>query len=305
MPGRCRAGRHRQRSGIRRGRRTASRSPSPKTPARGFAIVVLGARRRRRQTKISGDGEARWPAWTRDGRVVFSRRQAGPLAAVRGHRSTADRRQPLFPDAGGDDRARSRASRPTASGSRSSRIARRDDGDIDLWVADLRPAAARAVRRTRVAQDPRRRSVPVVGAGRIAPGLLRGARGRAGVWVDGGRSGDARPTGEAPDPGLAARRHAGVVARRPADCDRRSAAGRTRLQRQPAAQPATSRRRCSPTRFRLWIVDAPLPVDSGARDDRARRRRRPAGSPRRSIACGKRCAGSITRTGRRARSGQR
>ena len=84
-------------------------------------------------------------------------------------------------------------------------------------------------------QNPRRRSIAVVGAGWIAPGLLCRERWCAGGLGDGGRSGSAAP-GRSARPGLACRRHAGLVARRPPDCDCRSAAGRPCLQRQSASQ---------------------------------------------------------------------
>ena len=54
--------------------------------------------------------------------------------------------------------------------------------------------------------------------------------------------------------------------------------------------------------FRLWTVDAPLPVDSGARESRRQSRRRNSGW-RRSTASGKRFGGSTTRAAPRRPSG--
>ena len=56
--------------------------------------------------------------------------------------------------------------------------------------------------------------------------------------------------------------------------------------------------------FRLWIVDAPLPVDAGAREVvQPAPQERPA-RRRRSIASGRRCAGCTTRQARLRRAGR-
>ena len=226
----------------------------------GFAIVVAavggGA-----TTKISGDGEARWPAWTRDGRVLFSRRQADRwrlFAATLDGGSPV----PLFSDGEEDDQRQVSVS---TDGKRIAFVSDResDDGDLDLWVADLPAGGSARGRRTRVARirgDEASPSWAPDGSRLVFFAVRDGA---PGVWVTAVDPGARRPA-EAP---VLVSRVGGTPAWSP---DGR----RIAIADLPPADPAYNgnplRNQEEPPplfteAYRLRIVDAPLPVDSGTR----------------------------------------
>ncbi len=226
----------------------------------GFAIVVAavggGA-----ATKISGDGEARWPAWTRDGRILFSRRQADRwrlFAATLDGGSPV----PLFPDGEEDDQRQVSVS---TDGKRIAFVSDResDDGDLDLWVADLPAGGSARGRGTRVARirgDEASPSWAPDGSRLVFFAVRDGA---PGVWVTAVDPGARRPA-EMP---VLVSRVGGTPAWSP---DGR----RIAIADLPPADPAYNgnplRNQEEPPplfteAYRLRIVDAPLPVDSGTR----------------------------------------
>src|SRR5688572_423880 len=115
----------------------------------GFDIYVAGAdgKNSRRLTSLAGD--ERWPSWTRDGRVVFSRREI-PLSPwtlwATALNEDGGTPAPLFADAGNDSEFDAEVS---PDGKRIAYVSDREseDGDVDLWVAELpSEPKARAVR---------------------------------------------------------------------------------------------------------------------------------------------------------------
>lgn len=97
------------------------------------------------------DGDERWPSFTRDSRVVFSHRHNLPRGPWQLYVCAADGSgaAPLFPDSQKDDE---REPRVSPDGNRVAYISDRDseDGDVDLWVAELTPGSGDKVRRTRL-----------------------------------------------------------------------------------------------------------------------------------------------------------
>lgn len=281
---------------------------------RGFDIVIAGldGRGARRMTTV--DGDERWPSWTRDGRIVFSHRPAGAdrwrlyvVDSATGHQ------RPLFADTENDDE---REGRSSPDGTRIAYISDREseDGDSDLWVAELKPGPRDRAVRARVFRVRGTESAPswAPDGSRIAFFAVR--EGVGSVWVtaiepsaqqdgavdklgtvsgpDEGRQAQGRraPGPEATssessrissmdeprapssrarpiEPPTLISRHGGVPAWSPDG-------KRVVIAELPAAEPSYNG---NPRRnddeppplfadaFRLWIVDAPLPVDSGAR----------------------------------------
>jgi gamma-glutamyltranspeptidase len=225
----------------------------------GFAIVVIGADGGAKQ-KIGVDREARWPAWTRDGRLLFSQRQD---AGWRLYSVALDGRAPvpLFPDADEDDERQPAIS---PDGKRIAFVSDResDDGDVDLWMADMAAEPGGRVRRTRLARIRGDEASPSWAPDGLRIAFAAVRDGAPGVWVT-TVDPDERP---APGPVLVSR-VGGTPAWSP---DGR----RIAIADLPPAEPAYNG---NPVRnheeppplfadaYRLRLVDAPLPVDSGSR----------------------------------------
>ena len=260
-------------------------------------------------------GDERWPSWTSDGRVVFSHRAVRPLAALC-RRRVGRRAEAALPRHG---RRRRAAGARVADGKRVAYVSDResDDGDHDLWVADLAPGPRDRVTRLEAGARPRHRRVSRVVAGRVAARVLRGARGhgrRLGDWRSRRTCAAARAAGlparrrsgataarrRGRHAGVASRRGAGLVARRPAACDRQPAAARPDLQRQSGAQhrraaAALCRRRSLPLVARRRPAARSTPASARL----SPRRPETASSSWRSIASGRRCGVSTIPRGHR------
>ncbi|HET7217846.1 MAG TPA: hypothetical protein VFJ02_07350, partial [Vicinamibacterales bacterium] len=116
----------------------------------GFNLVVAAAAGGDARTVTTLAGDERWPSWTADGRIVFSHRSAvrwrlHVVAASGGDAS------PLFDDTADDDE---RDGKVSPDGTRVAYVSDResDDGDADIWVADLKRGPRDRVTRTRVVQ---------------------------------------------------------------------------------------------------------------------------------------------------------
>ena len=216
----------------------------------GFNLVVASGSgsEARRLTTLAGD--ERWPTWTSDGRLVFSHRTNGRwrLYAVE---ANGGQPKPLFNDTAGDDEQQGRVS---PDGKRIAYVSDREseDGDRDLWVADLIPGPRDRVSRTRLS-----RVRGVEGFPSWAPDSTRIAffavrEGVGGVWVvgvpdvvgaapPGQGSQDAGPPARARaiEPAVLVSKHGGAPSWSP-DGKRlaiaESAATRSRVQRQPRSQ---------------------------------------------------------------------
>ena len=142
----------------------------------GFNLVTAGADGSRPQPLTTMAGDERWPSWTADGRIVFSHRAGGRWRLYVVSASGGEAR-PLFPDTADDDESQGRVS---PDGRRVAYVSDResDDGDADLWVADLvlGPARSRIADPARARPRPRRPSL--VGAGQRPARLLCRARRR-------------------------------------------------------------------------------------------------------------------------------
>jgi gamma-glutamyltranspeptidase/glutathione hydrolase len=243
---------------------------------RGFDIFVApaGGGVAKQITRL--DGDERWPSWTRDGRLVFSHRDAARWRLFAVNTSGDGQPQPLFPDTANDD---VREADVSPDGKRVAYVSDRDseDGDSDLWVADLGLGPRDRVNRTRVVRLRGLEGYPTWApdGGRIAYFAVR--EGLGSVWVspiedtparDEESTAPARPR-PAAQPVLVSRR-GGMPAWSPDG-------KRLAVSQLPAADPTYNGNPerngddppplfASPEAFRLWLVDAPLPVDAGARE---------------------------------------
>ncbi len=236
----------------------------------GFDLFVAGADGKDVRRLTDADGDDRWPSYTRDGRIVFSRR-ATPfddwrffVVSEKGSDAT-----PLFPEGSGETE---REGRVSPDGKRIAYVSDREseDGDVDLWVADLDVAERGRVQRTRLTRVRGREGSPswAPDSSRIAYFAQR--EGRGSVWVvtidaNTGAAGERPPT-PAATPALVSRR-GGAPAWSP---DGRTIA----IAELPPADPAYNgnplRQDTDPPPlfadegFALWMVNAPLAVDAGA-----------------------------------------
>lgn len=235
----------------------------------GFDLAVAPADRGEPRVLVAMPGDERWPSWTHDGRVIFSHRPH-PLAPWRLHvvAASGGDPQPLFADAGLHDE---REARVSPDGQRLAYISSRDaEDDVDLWIAELPAEPNAKAQRTRVTDARGREGFPswAPDGARLAFYAVR--ENAPSVWVvtvEGLQRGASRPR-PAPAPVLVSRR-GGVPAWAP---DGR----KILIAELPAPDPTYNG---NPLRnaddppplfavdaFRLWTVDAPLPIDSGARE---------------------------------------
>ena len=238
---------------VRRRRRRQGRPPAHRR-GRRRAVAVVDARR---------------PDRLQPPRDAVRTAGASSSSATRAATPT-----PLFPDALRRQRARGHASRRTASASPTSPTATATTATSICGSRICRRCRARPRAADAADASPRREGLSVVGARQFAHRLLRAARRpRVGlgrrrlkqyrVQVRAQRRRAGRPT-----PVLVSRR-GGAPAWSPdgrTHRDRRTAAGRSGLQRQSAAATTTTRRRCSRRRAsRCGSSTRRSPVDAGAR----------------------------------------
>ncbi|CAN5793799.1 hypothetical protein BH18ACI5_BH18ACI5_12230 [soil metagenome] len=243
----------------------------------GFDIYVAAPDGRHARKLTSTPGDERWPSWTADDRIVFSSRDAAlspwRLFSVK---SAGGDAVALFGDAASDSEFEAEVS---PDGKRVAYTSDRDseDGDVDLWVAELKPDARGRTQRTRLTRVRGLESSPswAPDSGRIAYFAAR--EGLGSVWVDvaqPSRSANApedprvqpmRPR-PATQPVLVSR-HGGAPAWSP-DGRRLVIASVPPLDPSYNGNPLRNGDQPPPLfaadAFRLWTVDAPLPVDAGA-----------------------------------------
>jgi gamma-glutamyltranspeptidase len=239
----------------------------------GFNVVVAPAAGGDARTVTTLAGDERWPSWTSDGRIVFSHRattrwRLHAVAASGGHPG------PLFTDTAEDDE---REGSVSPDGARVAYVSDResDDGDADIWVAELKPGPRDRVTRTRIV---RARGVEAFPAwspdgSRIAYFAIR--EGVGSVWVVGvdevGAAADsAVPRTRPVETPMLVSRRGGAPAWSP---DGRKIAIANLPPPDPTYNGNPERNGDDPPplfvaaeAFRLWTIDAPLPVDSGARE---------------------------------------
>jgi gamma-glutamyltranspeptidase/glutathione hydrolase len=254
-------------------------SPDGKTIAfasddgRGFDLMTVPAAGGDAHPLTTLAGDERWPSWTGDGRIVFSHRSSTRwrLHVVS---ATGGNPVPLFDDAGEDDE---REGAVSPDGTRIAYVSDRDsdDGDADIWVADLKPGPRGRITRARVVRARGFEAFPAWSpdGARLVYFAIRDGVGS--VWVVGVEEPSAPADVAAPrtrpieTPVLVSRR-GGSPAWSP---DGKKIA----IANLPAPDPTYNGNPerngddppplfASADAFRLWTIDAPLPVDSGARE---------------------------------------
>ncbi|HEY7500107.1 MAG TPA: gamma-glutamyltransferase [Vicinamibacterales bacterium] len=240
----------------------------------GFDLVVVPSAggSARKVTTLSGD--ERWPSWTTDGRIIFSHREGGRWRLYVVSASGGDPKA-LFNDTANDDERQARVS---PDGSRVAYVSDResDDGDVDVWVAELALGPRDRVTRTRVVRARGTEGYPSWSPDgqRLAYYAVR--EGAGSVWVSGVEAPPPPPdanTSPRPRPAdtpVLVSRRGGAPAWSP---DGRRIAIANIPPPDPTYNGNPERNSDEPPplfanaeAFRLWTIDAPLPVDAGARE---------------------------------------
>ena len=239
----------------------------------GFDIYVAGADGKNIRKLATMAGDERWPSWTRDNRIVFSRREA-PLTPWRLWVTPVDGGAPavLFEDAGDNSEFDAEVS---PDGKRIAFISDREseDGDVDLWVAELAPVRGRTSR-TRLVRVRGDESSPSWAPDSARLAFFARREGSGSVWVTSveplaapREGGPAPPRPRPTAQPLLVSRYGGAPAWSP---DGKRIAIAELAAAEPTYNGNPLRNDTPPPplfladAFRLWTVDAPLPVDSGA-----------------------------------------
>jgi gamma-glutamyltranspeptidase/glutathione hydrolase len=259
----------------------------------GFDVYVAAAGGGEVKRLTSQPGDERWPSWTADGRIIFSHRDGIrwrlfviAATAATSPTSTAAKAdpQPLFPDTAADDEWQGRVS---PDGTRIAYVSDRDseDGDSDLWIAELKVGPKERVTRSRLVRGRGAEWFPTWSpdGSRLAYFAVR--EGLGAVWavgVDQSAAAGSDPSPAARRPAetpVLVSRHGGAPAWSP---DGKRIAIANLPQPEPTYNGNPERNTDDPPplfagadAFRLWTVDAPLPVDSGAREVAASNARPP------------------------------
>jgi Tol biopolymer transport system component len=246
----------------------------------GFDIYVADSQGGAARRLTSADSDERWPSWTSDGRIVFSQRH-GTRWRLYVADTSGSAASPLFGDTGDDDE---REGRVSPDGKRIAYVSDRqsDDGDVDVWIADLAPGPRDRVSRTRVARVRGVEGYPSWSPDGTRVAFFAVREGLPSIWVasvedaavaDQNDAVRPRPAGA---PVLVSRR-GGVPAWSP---DGRRIVVALLPPPEPTYNGNPARNTdeppplfAGPEAFRLWMVDAPLPVDAGAREIAAARPR--------------------------------
>ena len=240
----------------------------------GFDVYIIAANGDGVRKLTSLPGDERWPSWTLDGRVVFSCRDAGRwrLLVVPAAGGEA---KPLFAETDADDERQGSVS---PDGTRIVYVSDRDgnDGDTDLWIADLKPGPRDRVTRTRVLRARGAESFPSWSPDgkRIAFFAVR--EGVGSVWAMAVEDATAERETAAParlrpaETPILVSRHGGAPAWSP-DGKRIVIANLPPPDPTYNGEPERNTDEPPPLfatadAFRLWTVEAPLPVDAGARE---------------------------------------
>ncbi len=262
----------------------------------GFDIYVIGLNGKNVRKLTSTAGDERWPSWTRDGRIVFSHRD-GPLSNWRMRVVTAGGGSPadFFADTSADTEFDGALS---PDGKRLAYVSDREseDGDVDLWIAELSPDARGRTVRTRLTRVRGTERAPSWSPDGARLAFFAQREGFGSVWVV--------PV-DPPTPVVQPLRADVAAVVQPFRADRAPAERDDPPQRPRPSAPAqlVSRHGGAPAwspdgrkiaiaefppldpsyngnplrnddqppplfardAFRLWTVDAPLPVDSGAK----------------------------------------
>jgi gamma-glutamyltranspeptidase len=223
-------------------------------------------------------GDERWPSSLPDGRIVFSQRSNGRWR-LHLFDPASGSSKPLFDDAAGDDDQQPRIS---PDGKRVAYISDResDDGDYDLWVAELPSGERERVTRVRIVRARGVEGFPTWAPDNSRLAFFAVRENAGGVWAVNvpdsllppppapGDAVPARP--RTPEPAVLVSRHGGAPAWSP---DGKRLAIANLPPPDPAYNGNPERNTDEPPplfaaadAFRLWLVDAPLPVDSGERE---------------------------------------
>jgi gamma-glutamyltranspeptidase/glutathione hydrolase len=236
----------------------------------GFDVFIAPAGGGDARPLTTDRDDDRWPSWTADNRIVFSRRQSDRwrLYVVP---AAGGEPKPLFADTAPDSERQGRVS---PDGTRIAYVSDREseDGDVDLWVADLELGPRDRVTRSRLARVRGLEGFPAWSPDSRRLAFFAVRDGAGSVWVAAAEEtpqpDTARP--RPAEPPVLVSRKGGAPAWSP---DGKKIAIANLPPPDPTYNGNPERNRDEPPplfvsadAFRLWIVDAPLPVDAGARE---------------------------------------